>query len=405
MKKGILFTLLLTAFWACQDLKSINPPDEIDLHDQYGQYVDTLINASQTAFKIDQFINTGNALKLNLGSYEGFSAGFLLTFLSLPTDTVQIDSAYIELASYSKFGDGTEDMQISVYRVEDDWEEHKVNAQQEWHDYQPSNLVGQYTFPAADSLRLRFDLDTTLVNDWRRDPDSNKGLYFKVENENLDYIREIESLEVLSGEDWPRFCIYFQQNDTLTKKDSSRAGYDASIFNYQGDVFELAEQQQDILIGSGIASRAFVRFSALDFLPKTALIQDADIIMEINDKDIRTNAQGNKLDNPKHGENYYLHSLLEADSAFDTYEIDSSFTTSTNFLYYLIGQDSSLALNGKSERSKFGLSMIQNMVNGITESAGFYIQYANESQDISIKRINKNIKMRLRYFVIENDGF
>jgi len=404
MKKGIIFTLMLAALWACQDLNSINPPDEIDLHGQYGQYVDTLINASQTAFKVDQFVNTGNAQKLNIGSYEGFSAGFLMTFISLPTDTVQIDSAYIELASYSKFGDGADDMQVSVYKVEKDWEEAKANTQQEWHDYQPSNLVGQYTFPASDSLRLRFDLDTTLVNDWRRYPDTNKGLYFKVENENLNYIRSIESLEVVSGEDWPRFCIYFQQGDTLTKKDSSRAGYDATIFNYQGDLFELAEQQNDILIGSGIASRAFVRFNALDSLPKTALIQDADIIMGVNDKDIRTNEPGNKLDNPKHSENYYLHSLLEADSAFDTYEIDSSFTTNTNFLYYLIEQDSSLSLNGRSERSKFGLSMIQNKINGIQESAGFYIQYLNENQDISIKRIKNDIKMRLRYFIVENDG-
>ena len=48
--------------------------------------------------------------------------------------------------------------------------------------------------------------------------------------------------------------------------------------------------------------------------------------------------------------------------------------------------------------------MIQNMINGLNESAGFYIQYSSEGSDVSIKRINNNIKLRLRYFVIENDG-
>lgn len=406
MKKGIFLILIFILNWACQDLNSIQPPAELDLEGQYGVYIDTVFYATQTEFKVDYLYNSGNAAKLNVGSYHGFEAGFLLKFVDLPADSIYIDSAYIELTSFSKFGALAEDMSILVYRVDEEWDEQEVNTLEQWHNYQPGVLVGQYTFPAQDTLTMRFTLDTTLVNDWRRDADSNKGLYFKQENISAAYLREIESLETPIGDNWPKFCYYTQQ-DTVTKKDSSRTGLDVTIFNYDGEVFEKAKQENDLIIGSGIAARTFVRFEALYSLPDSAIIQEADLIMTVDDRNLLTGEDGNDLDNPNHSGSFYLRSVTEADSGLSSYLIDSSFTNSTNFNFNMIENNGIISLNGQSERSKFGLNMIQNMINELKESEWFYIQYKDEGQDVSVKRIHngvKDVKLHLQYFRVDKNG-
>jgi len=122
MKKGILLALLLMLNWACQDLNSVQPPAELDLDGQFGVYVDTTLTVTETRFMVDDRYNSGNALKLNIGAYEGFEAGFLLKFVGLPADETEIDSSYIELTSLSTFGDAQEDMRIGVYRVDEEWD-------------------------------------------------------------------------------------------------------------------------------------------------------------------------------------------------------------------------------------------------------------------------------------------
>ena len=407
MKKGILLALLLMLNWACQDLNSVQPPAELDLDGQFGVYVDTTLTVTETRFMVDDRYNSGNALKLNIGAYEGFEAGFLLKFVGLPADETEIDSSYIELTSLSTFGDAQEDMRIGVYRVDEEWDEQEVNTLDQWHNYQPATLIGEYTFSAQDTLKMRFQLDTVLVNDWRRDADSNKGLYFKLENTNANYLREIESLETPLGKNWPKFCYYTHQ-DTVVTKDSSRAGLDVTIFNYNGNLFEKARQENDLIIASGIAARAFVRFEGLASLPDSAVIQEADLIMNVDDKNILSGEEGNILDNPNNPGDYFLRSVTEADSGLTSYQIDSSFVNSTNFNFNLVEKDDIISLNGKSERSKFGLNMIQNMLNGLKQSEWFYIQYKDEGQDVSVKKIynsgDKNIKLHLRYFRVDNSG-
>jgi len=408
MKKGIIALLLLLALWACQDLNPVQPSKELDLNHLYGTYIDTVFNATQETFKTDDRVNSGSGLRLNVGRYQGFESGFLLKFVTLPTAETHLDSAYIELTSLGKFGSGADSMTIAVYRVQEDWEEQKANTQDEWHVYlkQPpeADRVGSYTFPAADTLTMRFPLDSALVNEWRRDPDSNKGLFFKPENTNPNYIREIEALETGVPANWPKFC-YFTKPDTEVIKDSIQTGLDVSIFNYEGDLFSKAQQQKKLLVASGIAARTFVRFAALDSLPKTAIIQEADVLLPIDDRDILTNDPDNRLDNPEHPDQFILRNVSKADSDLTTYTIDSSFASSANFSFPLEIQNGVLRLNGEGERNKFGLNLVQNIINGHTESVWFYIQYREEDRDVSIKRFNpKGIRLHLRYFKVDNNG-
>lgn len=407
MKKGLILILSLWVSWACQDLNSIQPPAELDLDGLYGVYVDTVFYATESEFTVDHLYNSGNALKLNVGAFNGFESGFLLKFVGLPTDTVYIDSAYIQLSSLGKFGSSSDEMTILLYKVEDEWDEQEANTIEKWHTYQPTTLLGRYTFPPQDSLDMRFDLDTALVNEWRRDTDSNKGLYFAMEKGSANYIREIESLENPLGDNWPKICYYTQQN-TVTLKDSVRTGLDVTIFNYDGQVFEKAKQDNDLLIGSGIAVKAFVRFDELYSLPETAIIQEADMILTVDDRDILTDEEGNLLDNPNHSGSYYLRNVSDADSALTSFTVDSSFANSINFNFNLAESGGIISLNGKSERSKFGLNMIQNMINGQNSSRGFLIHFIDEGQDVSLKRIynsgEKNVKLHIRYFRVDNNG-
>ena len=197
MKKGLILLLSLWMVWACQELNSIQPPAELNLDEQFGVYIDTVLYATETDFVVDYFHNSGNSQKLNVGAFNGFQAGFLLKFVGLPTDTVYIDSAYIELSSLGRLGSSADDMTVLLYKVEEEWDEQEANTLEQWHNYQPTTLLGRYTFPAQDTLKMRFDLDTALVNEWRRDTDSNMGLYFAVEKTRLTISGRLKRWKIL----------------------------------------------------------------------------------------------------------------------------------------------------------------------------------------------------------------
>ena len=163
MKKILfLFTAMLMA-WACQNLNSIDPPDEFVFDGRFGIYVDTTFYANEALFQIEDSLATGNGRKLCVGNYQRFNSSFFIKFVLLPSDTFAVDSVYIELTSLGKFGDGAGDLDIEVYEVDQEWDEHTINTLDEWHNYQPQNPPIYTTrVLATDTVHTQIPIDTNL---------------------------------------------------------------------------------------------------------------------------------------------------------------------------------------------------------------------------------------------------
>jgi len=245
MKTTILLILLSLLAWSCQDLNSVQPPDEFNLNGQFGRMVDTVLYADRAEFRTDYRIDTGYAFNLCVGKYQNFSTGFYLKFIGLPTDTMQIDSAYIELTSSGSLGEAQTPMNLAVYEVDKDWDENTINTETEWHLYQPSTVPILTTVSAGDSFKTKIPIDPAIFEKWRMHTDENFGLYFKAASDENSYIRQFESLEQSNDLSWPKL-YYYVNKDTVSEKDSVRIGYDATVFDYPDsgntNVFTQAQQ-------------------------------------------------------------------------------------------------------------------------------------------------------------------
>ena len=405
----IIAFLLAVVFVACQDLDAIKTPADYNLHDRFGEYVDTTIFASKALFKIDDRINTANGKRLCVGEYKGFKAGFLIKFVGLPASDVEMDSVFLILRSHSVYGQPQGPQEIAIYLVEQDWDEW-ANSQDEWHAYQPQNLLGTFQLSDEDTMEFKTQLDTSLVNQWRRADSTNFGLYFSAVN-GANFIREFVSLEDDNDAEWPK--LYFKtKQDTAFVLDSLRLGIDATIFDYQPDaenIFDWSREQQELILGSGIGAHVIVEFPGLDSLPSNAIFQGADLHFEVDNRDFITNVDTNSYDNPSVSSYFYLRNITEADSGFNNFKIDSSFSTNSNFNYLLKEKNGQIALVDGDYQSKFGKNVFQNLVNGKTVTRGFYIQFIDEGSMLSFKRLkglsSKAISLELRYYLVKDNGF
>jgi len=414
MKKIIAFILSLTAHWACQNLNSIEPPDEFNLSGQFGNFVDTVFYAQEAKFEVDYRAATGNGTNLCVGNYKNFNSAFFIKFVGLPADTMQIDSVFLELTSNGKFGEGESDLAIQVFEVDQEWDEHTINTLDEWHEYQPLEMIYQTDIPASDSLKVRIPLDTLLLNKWRYETDLNYGLMIKTVSEQDNHIREFESFEVINDLDWPKIYYYVNEDDTTSILDSVRVGFDATIFDYPNpdgtNIFDLAQENQDLILASGIPARLSVRFNILDSLAANYVMQAADLEIDINDTDIETNTAENPLDNANQYAGFYLRSVTQTDSGL---VVDSSFVISSDFSFVMQKSDNMISMSSANEKEEFGKNQIQNIINGYKNTKWFSIQFIEETSTVSVLRLfplnsveNPNpIRLRLRYIEVTNTGF
>lgn len=415
MKKTLLMLLLLLSggylINACQDLDAIQAPDEFQLGNYYGTYKDTTLYPSKATYKVDDRVNTASGLKLCVGSYEGFNAGFLLKFFSLPSIDQAMDSVYIELTSFGIMGQNDQGpIEIGIYQVESQWTE-DANTQDEWHNYQPQNLLTTFTIDPTDTFKLKAFIDTTVVNSWRATDSTNFGLFFKQIGGTGNFMRQFESLENSNDDNWPK--LYFLvKKDSVFSRDSIRIGADATIFDYTPDgnnLFDWTKEQGDLLIGSGLGVHTFLRFPGLDSLSDKAQIKNADLLLRIRNEDFFTNdPDGNSYSNGTVASSFYIRSVSEADSDLSLFTIDSSFASNLNFSYTLTQSGDTLSLFSDNEKMKFGVNYIQNVINKKINSEWLYLQYKDEASAFSLKRLygpeSGQIMLKVRYFLINNDG-
>ncbi len=413
MKRTLLFLILLLTAWACQKLNSVNPPDEFDVNGQFGRLVDTAFYATDARFTVDYRSDTANGKKLCVGNYADFQAGFFIKFILLPSDTMKIDSLFLEFTSFNKFGTGQDDLNLEVYEVDREWDEHTINTLDEWHNWQPNGQpIYNTVISAADTAKMKIEIDTTLFNKWRYEPDQNFGVYVKAASAQGNHIREFKSLESGNPLDWPKVYYFKNQGDTASVLDSVRTGIDATVFDYPqssaNNVFEEAQANNDLLIASGIPARLFVRFDSLKTLPKTAVIQAANLVLEIDESNTA-------LQNENQSNVFYLRSISKADTALNSFEIDSSFTTDSNFGFDMIISGGAIQMKSAQEQEKFGKNQIQNLINGRKTTEWFYVHFVDapslsavEANDISVYKLfspndaehPEALKLHIRYFEI-----
>lgn len=410
MRNILIFLLSLFFVWSCQDLNPINPPDEFNYRNHFGEYIDTTFTTQKALFKVEYYLNTANAPKLSLGKFENFEASFLIRFTNLPDIKTSIDSVYLRFYHSGYFGDSNDSLKVGVFEVSNSWEE-SANKDEFWHNQTPSDPLDVLSLKHDSTGFFVIPLDTALVNKWRISSDNNNGLFFKMLDTDNKFIYELYSFEAANPLQWPRM-YYKYQKDTLFVKDSTNIGEDATLFDYKANIseniFTLADSQKALLIASGIPVRTFIRFDDLYKLPKNAIIQGANLLLTVKDVSLTSEGQKNLLSNPNHSSDYYVHSISEADSNLTTYKIDSSFVTNANYLFSLIESHGQIRFNSEFEQTKFGKNLIQNVINGSIQSEWFYIRYKNEVQDISVKRLaaatEQSIKLNVRYYRIDQSG-
>jgi hypothetical protein len=410
--KFVYTSIFVLGLLACQDLDSIKPTDEFDLDSHFGKYVDTTIYAIKATFRLSENISTAEAPKISVGQYESFESSFLIKFTSMPDTTYQIDSVSLALFRSGNYGDTQDEIQIGVFKVDEAWEE-TCNTDDDWHIFAPTVCIDTITYTQTESDTLIIHLSTTLVNAWRESSDNNNGLYLKILNNYAGYICEFHSFEATDTDNRPRM-YYKVKYDSLYETDSTNIGQDATIFNYnavdQENIFKIAEKNNYVLISSGIPSEAFIQFPGLQNLPKTAIVQGADLLLDIKDENILNGELGkNCLLNSNHNSSFYVHTIDSANEDLSDFNIDSSFVNNSNYLFSLALNTNTVSFSDESEKTKFGKNMVQNVINENKNVIWLYIRYKSENQDISVFRLadpdSQSFRMNIRYYDATKSGY
>lgn len=415
MKYLFIITTLFLFHWSCQDLSSIAPPNELNLDERYGTFVDTTMLADKDTFIVDYRSNTFNSSKLSIGRFQQFEAGFLIKFYELPAITERIDSIFIELTALNKLGVGISDLNIAVFAADQDWDDN-ANTFEEWHNYTPSKRLSEVLFTMEDSSKIKFSIsDTALFNNWRRLGNDNLGLFLKMASSEDAYIREIASFEYnLSTE--PKYffpkLIYKSLNDSVYVSDTLKTGKNVTIFDYNPEVtniFDFAAEQKELLIASGIAARTFIKFDGLKLLPANAVIQTADLIIPVKNEDFFVPSAPNALDNQNNKQQFYMRTVREADENLTHFMVDSIFITNPRYLISFVDAGNYLKAANIEEKVKLGQNLIQDYLNGTRPIEWFYLQYKNERLDLSVKRLSglqeEPARLNIRYFKVEQTAF
>ena len=226
-------------------------------------------------------------------------------------------------------------------------------------------------------------------------------------NPGINYIREIASMEYGVDSLAPQITIrYWSVSDSTFITDTTYIGLDATIFNNNGnDLFNRAKTNHDILVASGIGARTYLQFHDLNMLPQNIVIQKADLYLPISDNSFTNPGQPNNFDNRNNPQAFYINLVADSGDVLTTTELDSVYLN----LVSLAATDSIVQTNSSSNRAWLGKYFIQSIVNDDINSEWLSIQFADEGQDLSIKRFKRlsesPARLVIKYFQVEQTGF
>ncbi len=412
MKKAL--TLFLLGLWliSCQNLNPIDPPQELKALDRLGDFIDTTFYADTAYFQVEPFINTENSVVLSVGSFQGFQASTFLRFVRMPNDSdATYDSVFVILSPRHHFPEEGNDLVLSVSMMPETWPD-SLNVLQEFHNYQAPPPFYSFTLSPQDTEQVIIPIDVDVFNQWVEAGADNFGLVIKAQNNTEGFIKEFHNFFTEDPEQWPKL-VYRTVIDTTIEHDTTNIGIGSTVYDYDfsapENIFEMAKNKKELIVSSGIASRVIVHFNALDQIPVNSLVYKADLQFVLNDQDFFDPTLENRLENTNHVGSFYLRWIASGAEDGEQITIDSSFTTNSYYSYTLYKEDSVIHFATEADEVRFGKGYVQGFLNGTYQSNWFYLQFVNEYQDLAIRRIrsfkDKGVRLRVRYYLIKNEGF
>ena len=378
-KKLIIFILGMFLFWSCEEANPIRDEGK-DVLQVYGTMKSDTLYAVADTFLIAGKTNTGSSPKLLLGSYNEFEGRFLVKFSSFPDDSIEVESLAIIISAPGVFGDDINPLTGTVYRVTGTWAE-DVNSDASW-DYR-SNIdmspetKAEFTLSALDTTvytDYHIDLPVQLIDIWRDTTagDQNNGLL--LDFNGADHIKEFSSREGLFASRRPRLVYTYrdQTNDT-TLHDTVTSTLDASLIDYTGTF-----DRDKIYVCAGYETDAFFEFK-LDSIPNNAYMVSVQFRF--------TEDSLVSLKNPNRTTEIYLRNAITGYNELPAYQLDSTFTISTNYSVVLTESSAHILSLRDTRRAVISRAFIQDIINGFIPNGSFFLQYVSPGNDISLYAI------------------
>ena len=354
--KKILSAVLLLTLLAC----SSNDPDFVANPDynanRYGQFKTDTLYAIKDSVVIADTVYTNNAGQLTLANMDGFTAGFLIKYLTLPDDTLTLNEINMSFTTEGHFGSDPQEVLVDIYEVTDIWDASTVvNRNPVWHDNPPITYLKTVTMQVADSAESTIPLDMDLLQKWQGNDSLNTGLYFTLNPSVQNLVLELSSLQ--STQPPQLIYSYRDTSDTLS------ATNDATIFNYDYDN-GMVFQPDGRYVSSGIAQHYLVRFDFSELADK-AIYYNADLVIPWDDSFPYTNPN-------KPG-------------AFTLRIFDDEAAENENpgITYVITEKETQTKV---SNQSGFASQIIQSFNNGTLEHKWFSVEYTVESDVFSVVR-------------------
>lgn len=373
MSYKILNVLFVVFYFSCSNVDPNQDPNpSYGTDGRYGSFVqDTVYALADTVIR-GKFLNTSLAPKLSLGEYDGLSSGFEITFLNLPDDSVEIDSAYLKFTALNSFGPNANQVtSASMYRIIQEWKVDSINIEEVWRNPTDNSFVTEISvvnFKLQDSSETFVSLPLNILSDWKKDTTTNKtnfGLYFHPLEE--DVVVELGS----RSSSFSPMLIYYSHIEDSVIIDTLLASRDATIFNYDDiNGSALSLDQNKILVSSGIVSFAFLKFD-ISGLPDNAIFYSANLILTEDDS--------NPYENPDNSTTFILRPLEKLTSNQD------DFVFSPNRVYSLSSKDGFTKVSG-TNKDALSTGVIQEIQNGVVDNEGFLIEFSINNVELSVKR-------------------
>ena len=412
MKKLIYLILLLVALIvACQNLNSIEPPKELNALDRLGRFIDTTFYADTAFFEVKKYINTERSVALSVGSFQGFNLSSFLRFTNLPNDSGTIyDSIYVILTHRYRFPESGNNLSVMVSEMQEFWPD-SLNILEKFHHYQGALPFYSFNLSTEDSGLVKIPISKELFERWLKAGSENFGIYIYAQQDQNGFIKEFNNFYSEDPETWPKL-VYRAVHDTTITHDTLSVGIGSTVYDYDftnpQNIFKKAQENNELILSSGIASRLVFRFSDLKNMPPNSIIYKADVLFDIDDSDFFEQGQKNRLANENHRGIYFLR-WLSSVSEDGAVKVDSTFSNNRYYSYSLYEEENRIHFLTEGDQVRFGKGYIQGYLDGTYNSIWFYLHYINEKQDLSIKRVKsftqKGVRLRVYYYLVKNEGF
>jgi hypothetical protein len=370
MKRFIIIILVLILVWiGCKDAQPLvgtTPISELKYDTLYAQ-IDT--------FLVKGRISTAGSPKLLLGSYAGFNTQSLLHFLSLPDDTILVDSLYLRLHSWSNYGsDEALLTQITgkIHLIEDQWEE-SIN---ETGEILTRSIESDPFFISEDSLSYQINLPLSLLDAWRDTTGGNNNFGLMLDFDSGSFIKEFYSGNTV----YPPELIwtYRHSNSDSIIRDTTSATLDASLIDFSRDVDPGA-----LYITSGYVIHSFIKFD-FTMLPKNINISYVNF-------DFSGNPEYANINNNR-SNNFYLKNVQTPFEILD-YEGDIIIDEAVPEDLFILTDHDNASLERHEEqlkKSDTGRYYIQDILNGSVDHDSFLLMYTNQGNDASIYALKRS---------------